>query len=172
MTYKKKAHNSPKLDYETPWELFNPIDEVFAFTLDVCASEENTKCKYYYDVEVNGLSCSWKDERCWLNPPYTAKGIGQWLEKAIYESSENNAETIALLPDNLDRVWFHKYVMNYLLPFTPFKGRKPFIDPDTGKLATNPANGSILVYIGKELEVTSLALMFEFPWCQSTGELI
>lgn len=36
-----------RTDWATPWPLFLQYDAEFAFTLDVCAQPENTKCRHF-----------------------------------------------------------------------------------------------------------------------------
>lgn len=70
-------------EWETPQDLFDALDAVFHFTLDVCATADNAKCERYYTKEENGLKQTW-DGVCWMNPPY-GREIGKWVKKA-YES--------------------------------------------------------------------------------------
>ena len=61
---------SSKTDmWETPQDLFDDLDREFHFDLDVCATQENAKCKRYYTPEQDGLIQPWKGT-CWCNPPY------------------------------------------------------------------------------------------------------
>lgn len=46
-------------DWATPQALFDKLDAVFHFTLDVCASKDNAKCKKYYTKEQDGLKQDW-----------------------------------------------------------------------------------------------------------------
>lgn len=55
--------------WETPIDLFNKLDEVFGFELDVCAFKETAKCDMFYTPEIDGLSQNWQG-CCWMNPPY------------------------------------------------------------------------------------------------------
>ena len=78
-----EALYSSKTDmWETPQDLFNELDKEFHFDLDVCATQENAKCKRYYTPKQDGLSQPW-DGICWCNPPY-GRDIGQWVRKAHY----------------------------------------------------------------------------------------
>lgn len=71
-------------DYETPSELFIPLDKIFHFKVDVCASPENTQCLQYFSEEMHtdyrpyiclaadGLAVDWNkyEGPFWMNPPY------------------------------------------------------------------------------------------------------
>lgn len=65
----KALFSSNDMSWETPIDLFEKLDKVYNFTIDVCAVEETAKCKNYYSPEIDGLLQSWKG-CCWLNPPY------------------------------------------------------------------------------------------------------
>lgn len=74
---------STTCEWETPLSFFRLLDEQYHFTLDVCATSSNAKCKVYFTQEQNGLMQEWYG-RCWMNPPY-GREIGKWVKKA-YES--------------------------------------------------------------------------------------
>ena len=69
--------------WETPQDLFDRLNAVHHFDLDVCAVPENAKCVRYFTPEVDGLKQDWNGT-CWMNPPY-GREIGKWVRKA-YES--------------------------------------------------------------------------------------
>ena len=100
------------IDWETPQDLFNTLNNEFSFTLDVAASEENTKCKRYFTKEDNGLKRSWSNERAWMNPPYGGHSLKVWTEKAKHEALNNNALVVGLLPNRTDTIWFHDNVFS------------------------------------------------------------
>jgi site-specific DNA-methyltransferase (adenine-specific) len=71
--------SSKKKDWATPPELFGPVNELFDFDLDVCATAGNTKCAKFISPEDNAFEKLWvheptkglfKPARCWMNPPY------------------------------------------------------------------------------------------------------
>ena len=75
---------SSKTDmWETPQDLFDRLDAIYRFDLDVCAVPENAKCERYFTPEIDGLKQDWSGT-CWMNPPY-GREIGKWVRKA-YES--------------------------------------------------------------------------------------
>lgn len=134
-------YSSAKGDWETPWDIFNPIDANYHFTLDVCASQNNAKCERYFTKETNGLEQSWANEVCWMNPPY-GRQIVPWVKKAS-EEVQRGAIIVALLPARTDTKWFHDYV----LPFAKvqfLKGRIIFVGASHG--APFP---SILAFYGQ-----------------------
>ena len=103
-----EALYSSKTDmWETPQDLFDNLDREFHFDLDVCATQENAKCKRYYTPEQDGLSQPW-DGTCWCNPPY-GRDIGQWVRRALF-ASVGGATVVMLLPARTDTKWFHDYI--------------------------------------------------------------
>lgn len=115
------------VEWATPHDLFNELDAEFHFTLDPCATVENTKCPKFYTIEDDGLAQSWKDERVFMNPPY-GEGVTKWIAKAYFESQY--AEVIVgLLPARTDTRWFHDYAYNKA-EIRFLKGRVKFIGPN------------------------------------------
>lgn len=95
-------------EWETPQDTFDTLNEVYGFTIDVCATKYNAKCRRYFDKEVDGLHQEWKDEVCFMNPPY-GNNISFWVRKA-YEESMKGATVVCLLPARTDTAWFHDYI--------------------------------------------------------------
>lgn len=117
-----KVHFSSKTDlWSTPQDLFDKLNEKYNFTTDVCATEENAKCKHYYDKETDGLAQDWKGV-CWCNPPY-GREIIDWVKKA-YESSLKGATVVCLVPARTDTKWWHEYAMKGNIEF--LRGRLKF----------------------------------------------
>jgi site-specific DNA-methyltransferase (adenine-specific) len=107
-------------DWETPSELFEPLDREFRFTLDAAATAENAKCERWLEGPCYrcdpmaptqkrafcscGHCASWNQQSVWLNPPYGA-GLATWIEKCAREAIAG-ATVVALLPANTDTAWF------------------------------------------------------------------
>ena len=112
--------DSKRQDWETPDDVFIPLDREFEFTLDVCATAENTKCEKYFDSEIDGLSQDWKGI-CWMNPPFGQQK--KWVEKA-YNESKNGTVVVCLLPARTNTNWWHDYCMKGEIRF--IRGRPKF----------------------------------------------
>jgi site-specific DNA-methyltransferase (adenine-specific) len=91
--------------YETPPEVFRPLDREFHFTLDVCATPQNAKCERYFTEAEDGLKQSWAGERCWMNPPY-GSGIVRWVAKA----ARADTLVVGLVPASTDTNWWHDWI--------------------------------------------------------------
>jgi len=117
--------NRSKVEYETPDEIFNPLDDEFGFTLDVCADKDNTKCELFYSKEQDSLSRKWQGV-CWMNPPF-GREMKKWVKKA-YESWKEGATVVCLLPSRTNTLWWHDWVMKGEVRFikgeVTFKGQK------------------------------------------------
>lgn len=100
-------------DHATPQALFDELNEEFGFTLDVCASDHNTKVDDgYFTVEEDGLTKDWRryalGGAVWMNPPY-GRQIGKWIEKAHFTAT-SGATVVCLLPARTDTRWFHEFI--------------------------------------------------------------
>jgi site-specific DNA-methyltransferase (adenine-specific) len=131
--------------WATPQNLFDDLDAKHNFTLDVCASSWNHKCERYFDIETDGLLQDWKQEVCWMNPPY-GRSIGLWMRKA-FEASQLGATVVCLVPARTDTAWWHDYAMT-ADEIRFIKGRLKFDDQK------NPAPfpSAILVFRGLNQE--------------------
>lgn len=124
------VHFSSKTDeWETPQDLFDNLNKIHSFGIDVCATKENAKCKYYYSKSEDGLTIDWKehlnklDESAyWMNPPY-GRTIGLWMKKA-YEESLKGCKVVCLVPARTDTKWWHEYAMRGKIEF--IRGRLKF----------------------------------------------
>jgi len=115
---------SSKTDmWATPQAFFDKLNEAYSFTLDVCATKENAKCRRFFTKEDDGLSQDWNGV-CWMNPPY-GRDIKHWLKKA-YEESKKGATVVCLIPSRTDTIYWHEYVMKGNITF--IKGRLVFGD--------------------------------------------
>lgn len=119
-------------DWETPDSLFNSLDEVFHFEVDLAASSENTKCPSYCALgsEDNGFfDFTWDDFRavdgwCWCNPPYGNDFGG--LEKWIKEIHDKVRKAVVLIPAAPGNKWWHRTVWPEATSVTFLKGRLTF----------------------------------------------
>ena len=107
--------------WETPQDLFDKLNKLWQFDIDVCALPENAKCEKYFTPDIDGLKQEWTGT-CWMNPPY-GREIGKWMKKA-YESSKKGATVVCLVPARTDTAWWHDYAMNGEIEF--IRGRLKF----------------------------------------------
>lgn len=108
MSVPRVMFSSVTCDWSTPQGFYDMLNEEFHFTIDVCATQENTKCERFYSPDDNGLFKNWEGV-CWLNPPY-GRDIGRWIGKAV-AAARKGATVVCLLPARTDTKWFHEYCM-------------------------------------------------------------
>ena len=125
------AHNvlSPRHntndEYETPAYVFNPLNEVFGFGYDVCASKENAKCELFYTKEENGLTRPWPSLKpAWCNPPYSQAKA--WVMKAYLESLDG-VTTVCLLPGRPDTRAWQETIFPHARAIVFMRGRIKFV---------------------------------------------
>lgn len=137
-----EVHYSSKTDlWNTPLNFFDPLNDIWKFTLDSACLEETALCKNYYTPETDGLSSSWKGETVWCNPPYS--DIRSWVNKANTEFLENNVKTVMLIPSRTDTKAFHSIPDIYTLYI---KGRLKFRSENHPKPTTAPFPSMLLIY--------------------------
>lgn len=110
-------------EWETPQDLFDKLNEEFEFTLDVCATKENTKCEWFISKAEDALSVPWGTVgACWMNPPY-GREIIKWMKKA-HEESLKGSTVVCLVPARTDTKWWWEYAMKGEIRF--IRGRLKF----------------------------------------------
>ena len=119
--FDKNRFASNNQEYETPDSLFQKINAIYNFTLDVCADECNHKCDTYFSKEDDSLNQTWSGN-CWMNPPY--KDMKKWVIKAYKESRKDNCLVCCLIPARTNTSWWHDYCMRGKILF--IKGRPKF----------------------------------------------
>jgi len=95
-------------EWETPQELFDIINGIFRFDVDVCAKAGNAKCERYFSPEQDGLTQDWIGT-VWCNPPY-GREIGKWVYRAHNSHIFNGTTVVMLLPSRTDTQWMHSHV--------------------------------------------------------------
>lgn len=114
--------SSKSEDWATPDDLYNTLDDIFGFELDVAASHENAKCPRYFTKEDDALTKDWDCSTAFCNPPYGSK-IAGFMQKA-YEESQKGTTVVCLVPARTDTRWWHDYAAKGSVFFLP--GRLKF----------------------------------------------
>lgn len=92
-------------EWATPQWLFDRIDAVFHFEVDMAASAENAKCARYCTEETDALQQQrWEFSPAWVNPPYS--NLLPWMKKIRKETSTSDTCVVALLPVCPATRWF------------------------------------------------------------------
>jgi len=120
---KENKFKSKSSEYETPDEIFIPLQKEFDLKLDVCATKENAKCKRYFTKDDDALTKSW-NINFWMNPPF-GRNLKKWVQKA-YEESKKGVIGVLLLPVRSNTIWWHKYIIDTKAEVRFLKGEIKF----------------------------------------------
>lgn len=96
MTAKRKP-TKPTDEWGTPQWLFDHLNDEFGFELDVCASKENAKCKYFLTKDEDGLSGKPWERTNWCNPPYSNQL--PWVEASVRQVDDLQTTVMLLKHD-------------------------------------------------------------------------
>lgn len=148
-------------NWQTPIRIYNELDHILNFDIDLAADHKNHLCPLYLTEEQDALKIEWHliAKRGWLNPPY--RELMPWLCK-IYDELFFGFKTVALLPPSIDHRWFieiaHPHAENYIYVGEQLteqwqKGKKNtsrirFVDADGNR--NNPTKGNLLSIFGYE----------------------
>ena len=101
-----------KQDWETPDDLFNYLNDIYGFTIDLAADSQSTKCEHYFTKEDDALSKTWFGVG-WLNPPYGTRKpqLKDWVKKAFDETRKEGCAVVMLMPARTNTAWWHDYCM-------------------------------------------------------------
>jgi len=94
-------------DWETPDWLFNTLDRVFHFGIDLAADFRNFKCNTFIDDRSDFLRVSTQakvkeiDRWKWCNPPYKPRGCIKWVNPL-----SRLDKVVVLLPASVGAKWF------------------------------------------------------------------
>ncbi len=137
---------SASCEWPTPQGFFDAVDREFGpFDLDACATPDNAKVATFHDAGDlwSSLAKPWTG-RIWLNPPYGRQVTGQWIRKA-YESAQEGALVVCLIPARTDTAWWHDYVMK-AQEIRFVRGRLRFGDSKSGA----PFPSALVIFNGVE----------------------
>lgn len=108
MTISFALYSSRSEEWATPPNFFASLDAEFGFTLDPCATRQNTKCRNFYTKADNGLAHDWRRHIVFCNPPY-GRNIGEWAKKC-YLASQAGATVVLLVHSRTDTRFFHDWI--------------------------------------------------------------
>lgn len=127
--------------WQTPLELFKPIDDKYNFEVDVCASAENALCEYFWTVDDDCLQKDWGDGGgfVWCNPPYSNP-------LPFVEKCQQYGYAVMLLNQDTSTKWA-KIVFEKASKVILLSDRVRFINPVTLEVGkSNPKCQMIVVF--------------------------
>ena len=107
---RKVMFSSKTVEWTTPQDFYDRLNQEFNFTLDPCCTDETAKCGTYYTEADDGLAQPWAGHSVFMNPPY-GRSIKDWIRKAYEESRKPNTVVVALIPARTDTRYWHDYCM-------------------------------------------------------------
>ncbi|WNO60853.1 phage N-6-adenine-methyltransferase [Rheinheimera sp. MMS21-TC3] len=134
--------------YQTPPEVFAFMNSEFNFKSDVCASVENSLCKYYITEQLNCLTQNWLTmcidvgDYVWMNPPYS--NIGPFVARSA-EMAKQGIGTVMLVMMDQSVGWYKEAVKTCQEVRLVIGGRLSFINPLTGTPAAGNNKGSMFI---------------------------
>lgn len=143
--------SSKKMDWCTPQDFFDHLNEEFGFVLDAAATDKTAKCPLYYTPETDGLSQSWdRGGAVFCNPPY-GREIGKWVKKAYEEARGGGDAVVLLIPARTDTTYFHDYIYGKAeIRFV--RGRLRFTDDEGNAGDPAPFPSMVVIYNGERVK--------------------
>ena len=140
--------SSKKMNWCTPQDFFDCLNEEFQFVLDAAASDKTAKCPIYYTPETDGLSQSWNcGGAVFCNPPYGLE-IKIWVYKAYEESKKGNT-IVMLIPARTDTSYFHEYIYGKA-EIRFIRGRIHFTDEEGISAGPAPFPSMVVIFNGEK----------------------
>lgn len=95
--------------WETPPDILEEAMEKYNIypTLDVCATDSNSKCKHHFTPKDNSLEKDWELD-FFMNPPYSE--INLWMQKAYEQHKKFNVNGLCLVFAKTSTKWWHNWV--------------------------------------------------------------
>ncbi len=93
----------------TPQFIYDWLDGMMHFTIDVCADAKNHKHARYFDERDNGLAQSWADETTFGNYPY-GRQLPDWMRKARDTAMLQRGMGVSVIPVRAGSEWWKHYV--------------------------------------------------------------
>jgi phage N-6-adenine-methyltransferase len=155
MTGKINSFSISTDNYEwyTPTEYIEAAREVMGgIDLDPASSDaaqEVVQASVFFGKEFNGLTQPWFG-RVFLNPPYSAGLVRDFITKAVFEYDEGRIEAAIILVNNAtDTDWFQLALSRFPACFTD--GRVKFWSPESDKAC--PRQGQTFFYLGADSDM-------------------
>lgn len=121
---------SNKQDYETPYNIFKYLNDIFKFECDLFADKDNALCEKYFSKENSALGNEWYNSN-FANPPYDSKIQYEAFRIAYHCAKHQGKTTVMLVPARTDTARFHDFVFPYNhVDIIFLKGRLKFSDSE------------------------------------------
>ena len=142
--------SSKNMNWCTPQDFYECLDNEFHFALDAAATDKPPKCRLYYTPETDGLAQSCHaGGPVFCNPP-NGRRTGKWVRKS-FEEAQAGFPIVLLIPARTDTAWFHDYIYGKA-EIRFLRGRLRFTDEDGNAADPAPFPSMVVVYNGKRSE--------------------
>lgn len=111
--------------WSTPQDLFDRLNSVFNFDIDLAAADDTAKCKKYYTEEDDAFKYEWNEKNAYINPPYGRYQI-KWIERASEQSIKYNNTIVMLIPARPDTKAWQNVIFKSASTICFIKGRLKF----------------------------------------------
>jgi len=134
--------------WATPQYLFNWLNSIYDFDIDLCADVDNSKCSNWIDIEDNSLIRDWFSygDTGFCNPPYS--NIKPWIDKAIAEAKKGFT-TVMLIPTPNGESHY-KQIFESATSLSFITGRIAFYNPILKKEVGGNTRGSCVVEFSRK----------------------
>lgn len=136
--------SSKNMNWCTPRDFFDRLNQEFHFTLDAAATDRTALCSDYFTPETDALAHSWATSGAvWCNPPY-GREIGKWVKKAFQEAQAGGV-IVLLIPARTDTSYFHEYIYHHA-EIRFLRGRLRFTDENGVASDCAPFPSMLVIY--------------------------
>lgn len=143
MKMNQRGHTND--EFCTPQYIFEQLDKIYKFDIDLATNGRNALCANYYTQEDNALNQIWFT-RSFCNPPFSKKAYNEVM-------NGNCPVCVMILPLNcMDTKVWHEYIEGKF-HYEILKGRIAFIDPETKQPKKGNNSGTVIVYFKKKVEI-------------------
>ncbi|MCP4985514.1 MAG: phage N-6-adenine-methyltransferase [Colwellia sp.] len=150
--------------WSTPQYIYDWLDSIYHFDIDLAASKDNAKHEVYYSEKYNALSrdwCSHGRNTGFLNPPYS--DISPWVNQAIIMQSRGFTSVMVIptpngesyyeaIFDEAEEIIFINGRLSFIASCTfiiPGKKGKPDRQINKGDAVSGNNRGSCVVVFGQ-----------------------
>lgn len=139
--------------WNTPYDFWKKLDDVWHFTLDAAAVPESALTERYFTPETDGLNQDWGNEIVWCNPPYD--DIKTWTEKC-YLAYTQGATVLMLIPSRTDTKAFQDIIFEHSSCTCFVRSRLKFSNPVPQK-ETEETDDALIVFYDEDDPKTSVS---------------
>lgn len=147
-------------EWETPQWLFDRLNNIFHFQIDLACTPKNQKCKqgFYNNIEYSvhlTMEEARKPISFWCNPPYN--DIYDWVSgcKKASEKDGKKDTVVMLIPASTEISAWHDFIWPYARYIIFLKGRLKF-EIEGKPQGSAPKGSALVVFSNRDYDITPL----------------